>query len=229
MIWIITLINVLLYLTFIIVDIIFKNTYPVNSSYLKYTTIILCSLLTLFINNHGYTKRDTSLLQIAFFFTGMADFFFLFLNWNTLGVCAFILVQITYIVRHKQTYRVFKQNLLKISIFYILFFLISFLFKPTNIQNSLYFISIIYGGLLIISFIIAINTINKHLYPKETSTMIALGMFLFVICDLNVGLFNILNHGPFEFLIWIFYFPSQLLLALSGYNIHYLKEIFFKQ
>jgi hypothetical protein len=65
--------------------------------------------------------------------------------------------------------------------------------------------------------------------------MVALGMFLFLACDINVALFNITKFVPptneiiFKLqytafvLIWFFYLPSQILLSMSGYSY---KKIF---
>ncbi len=50
------------------------------------------------------------------------------------------------------------------------------------------------------------------------------------MCDLNVGLYNIVAGGNIKFflgfLIWLFYLPSQLLLTLSGFKVQYLKKVF---
>ncbi|MDR1029043.1 MAG: lysoplasmalogenase family protein, partial [Clostridiales Family XIII bacterium] len=49
------------------------------------------------------------------------------------------------------------------------------------------------------------------------------GMALFILCDINVAIFNILPlqnslHGVSAVLMWAFYLPAQTLLALSAYG-----------
>jgi len=57
--------------------------------------------------------------------------------------------------------------------------------------------------------------------------LFAWGMVLFLLCDINVGIFNLsgfINVGPvYEVLygissisMWLFYAPSQVLIVLSG-------------
>lgn len=88
------------------------------------------------------------------------------------------------------------------------------------ISSIFYFISIL------------TNTIHAIYYayhnPKDSAArFFALGLVLFVLCDINVGLFNLSSFLPLSqelyggiyaassLLMWIFYAPSQVLIALS--------------
>jgi hypothetical protein len=99
-----------------------------------------------------------------------------------------------------------------------------------NIEGQLIKISFIYASLLISSLYCSLNTVKNSFYPLYSALFIGIGMFLFFMCDLNVGLFNILKNSELNFLtgflIWFFYAPSQLLLSFSGYNTDYLKQVF---
>jgi hypothetical protein len=62
---------------------------------------------------------------------------------------------------------------------------------------------------------------------RKGNVLFAIGMFLFLLCDINVGLFNLsgyismpenLYHTIYSFssiLMWTFYAPAQVLIALS--------------
>jgi len=108
-----------------------------------------------------------------------------------------------------------------------------FLFKKvrlTSFEEKLLFLAFIYAALLISSIYVAIRTIKSSKYPKKSALLIAIGMSLFFMCDLNVAIFNLaetISINLFKdeyirfysgFLIWLFYAPSQLLLTLSGSN-----------
>ena len=222
------LLNIILYLSFLIIDITKKDTGNIHSEILKYSTIILCFIISLLIDKNGFSRKDTIFLHLALFFTALADLFLVILNILSLGLIFFILVQLTYIKRHLNRCKLSKKIAYFIFGIYLLLLISLHSFKPSYIDWNLYFLGITYGVLLITSLLIALSTIKKKTYPKENSVIIALGMFLFFMCDLNVGLMNILSSYNFyiAFLIWLFYFPSQLLLSLSGYSFKYLRSLF---
>ncbi len=83
-----------------------------------------------------------------------------------------------------------------------------------------------YGICLLTSFRRAFKAYKYKIYPEPNRQMILIGMTLFLLCDINVGLYNILGYmGKVDVFynisfvsMWLFYLPSQILLALSGYN-----------
>lgn len=222
------LLNITLYFTFLIIDITNKDTGNIYSQFLKYSTILLCFVISLLIDKDGFNKKDTKFLHIALFLTTLADLFLVILNILSPGLIFFILVQLTYIKRHLSIYKPSKKIIFLVLSLYLVLLISLFPLKPTYIDWSLYFLGLTYGVILITSLLIALSTLKKKTYPKENSIIIALGMFLFFMCDLNVGLMNILKGYNFyiAFLIWLFYFPSQLLLSLSGFSFKYLKSLF---
>ena len=51
--------------------------------------------------------------------------------------------------------------------------------------------------------------------------MTKLGLLLFIACDINVGLNNVhliegIDYTLVNFLMWVFYLPSQVLLSLTS-------------
>lgn len=220
--------NIFLYIVFLIMDITKRDTENINSQILKYTTILLCFTISLLISGDGVSINDKKILNLALFFTTLADLFLVILNILSLGLIFFMLVQLTYIKRHLKDLKLSNKLILAIFSVYILLLASLYPIKPNYINSPLFFLGITYGVLLITSLLIAFNALKKGIYPKENSILIAIGMFLFFMCDLNVGLMNLLSSYNFyiAFLIWFFYFPSQLLLSLSGYSFKYLKGLF---
>lgn len=210
------LVTIILYPTFISIDIFSKTTGDSYSVILKYICIIIFFLVSLLIDKRQNAK-STLLLRIALFFTLCADTCLLILKYYKLGIILFSIVQITYIIRHVYISKINKNLLLiPLACIFILSVLLNRI-RSLEIDIQLFNLSIIYGIILITSVLVA----------QKNSRIIALGMLLFLLCDLCVGLSYIFNAYPatifnisaeylLKTLIWIFYLPSQFLLTLSG-------------
>ncbi|MFL0245858.1 lysoplasmalogenase family protein [Candidatus Clostridium stratigraminis] len=226
-------IQIVIFLLFLYTDLYFINRYNKISVNLKFSTIVLCFIFTLLIGKDCYNKRDRCLVQLARFFTIIADYFLLIKEDFKLGVICFCIVQITYIIRHSLMEIEAYKNLI-----FLFFFLLISIFTLTvininNFDRKLLALGIIYAVFLITSVYCGVSTLKRGKFPKEGALLISIGIILFLFCDINVGLFNIVDFIGFAqyekltgFLIWVFYFPSQLLLSLSGFNLKYLKELF---
>jgi len=219
-----------LYIGFLYLDVLTKDLGNSTTLNIKYLIIIICLIISLTIGEDGHNKTDLTLVQIARFFTLIADYYLVILDNYTLGVFFFCLVQITYIIRHSLMENKKYRNLIFLSVTLII---VIFLFKKvrlTSFEEKLLFLAFIYAALLISSIYVAIRTIKSSKYPKKSALLIAIGMSLFFMCDLNVAIFNLaetMSINLFKdeyirfysgFLIWLFYAPSQLLLTLSGSN-----------
>lgn len=187
------LIEVLIYLLFIIFDLL-----KISSTYIKYFGIILCFIYT--ICNH---KKFQSL---AMAFTLIADFFLLVLNdYYEVGVLSFVVVQIIYLIFIKN---INNKNFSKFLLARILLMIIGFviLFITNNISLLNVLVIIYFSNLLL-------NTFQSYTIKNNT---LAVGLTLFVCCDICVGLHNILPQDTIAtFLMWVFYLPSQVLIVLS--------------
>ncbi|MEG1256727.1 lysoplasmalogenase family protein [Clostridium sp.] len=218
-----SMIIIVIYLVFLYIDFVSKSLENIYSVKLKYSTIVLCFIISLLIGAHGYRKEDKLLVQLARLFTLIADYFLVISSNFTMGIFFFSLVQITYIIRHS----IMENEKYKNLMFFILSLIIALItllkIKIPSIEKNLIVLALIYASLLITSLYCAVSTISRGKYSKNSSWIIALGMFLFFMCDLNVGLYNIVAEGNVKFflgfLIWIFYLPSQLLLTLSGFKL----------
>ncbi|ERI94818.1 hypothetical protein HMPREF1982_00743 [Clostridiales bacterium oral taxon 876 str. F0540] len=222
--------NIVIYVSFLDMDLIYKNLSNIYTVGLKYFIIILCFILTLLIGKDGYGKIDTVLVNCAKLLTLIADYYLLIANQYKSGILAFCLVQIVYILRHTLMNKKEYRNLIFLIVSLSISLILSLNICVKGIENDLLGISFVYAALLITSLYCGINTIKGGLYPRYSAMLIGIGIFLFFMCDLNVVLFNILQNQDLKiltgFLIWFFYAPSQLLLSLSGYNKNYMKQVF---
>jgi len=221
---------IIIYFIFLCIDFItkdLKNTYSVT---LKYSAIVLCFIISLLIKSHGYGKRDKSLVQLARIFTLISDYFLAISGNYIMGVFFFSLVQITYIIRHSIMENSKYKNLMFFIVSLSITLTVSLRIEITSIEKNLVVLALIYASLLTTSLYSSVSTITRGKYSQKTSWIIALGMFLFFMCDLNVGIYNIVAGGNIKFflgfLIWLFYLPSQLLLTLSGFKVQYLEKVF---
>lgn len=216
------LIHLILYLFIYAFKIITGKTETIAD----YIVVISCFLFSLV---YFIIKRNSNTLifVIAFLFTILADTNLLILDDNyELGILAFIIVQFAYfwyILKNMYT----KDNysyLIAIRLITIVIGVIASLIVQTD--KLLVCLVIIYISNLVINLIISI-------IPRKRNLLFSLGLFLFLLCDICVGCYNIgdiidiidisntslfykIANLPFN-IAWLFYHPSQVLLAISNY------------
>ncbi len=209
---------------------------------IKYLIIILCFCYVLL--KKGACKSIVfCLLRAGLFFTLISDLFILILDYYFYGVLAFILVQQLYslrliILRYKlidksdRSILYGKRVVTQVGIAALVclgLWLTGITLEGLLVASVFYFISILF------------NTIGAirlaHSNRKDRGILLyAVGMVLFLLCDINVGLFNLTGfitmpeeiylviYSFSSILMWTFYAPSQVLIALScSYN-HITKE-----
>lgn len=204
-------------------------------NYMFFLCICLSFLISLRLTSSNWIDyKDALLLKLGLLFTVLADYFLIFTQDIIIGICFFCLTQSLYIIRYlsqintKIKFKYFKTP--------FIIFLFSFLiYSIYNKQfNFVYLISIVYIHLLMLSVYLALKLIKNSKYPYKNRLLIALGMLLFLLCDINVGLtyifsncvdisYSFLSYITFP-LIWIFYIPSQLILSISGYRDKLLRK-----
>lgn len=133
-------------------------------------------------------------LPLASFLTLCADFFLIFTKEYTIGISVFIFVHLVYL-----------QNLKGKAFPWAVFLLVPLLFCLPVV-----FLGICYAVLFSFHIKEAIKKASFGMRPKGY----LFGLILFLFCDMAVvwGYF----HAPVPWLIWLFYAPSQLLLALTA-------------
>jgi len=187
------MIESIIYLSFISFDLL-----KIDSTYLKYLGIVLCLIYVI------YNKKSYKVIALSF--TLIADLFLLVLNQNyELGVFIFIGAQISYLLYLRSINNKSFKTFLPIRIFIIIVgSIVLYLSKNNSLLNELV---LIYFSSLVINCLNAYNAKEK---------MFTLGLLLFIACDICVGLHNTTFNTPLiSILMWVFYLPSQVLIALS--------------
>lgn len=206
------LLESVIYFLFISFDISGKD-----STAIKYFGIVLCFLYSL--TNIGEGKNSL-FLCLALLFTLVADWFLLVKNNNyVFGVCSFIVAQIIYCVRLIDD-NVKIKRIIAIRIPLIIVLLIALYFF--KLLDTLTFLVVIYFVDLLCNTIDGYSLFGKSVENK----LFAIGMTLFVLCDISVGLNNLSSYVDISsirglvkianFAMWVFYLPSQTLIALSS-------------
>lgn len=175
---------------------------------LKYAGVLLCLCFSLLCARRGGDR----LVPPALLLTALADLFLLVLNRHyALGVLLFLGAQSAYLIRLRlssgRSWWLLRGTLpLGVGIALCALGQAT----PLNMLAGLYFSQLL------------VNTILAWALPGERWRVFALGLTLFVGCDLCVGAFNspgLVSPALWQFArvgMWLFYLPSQVLIALSS-------------
>jgi len=202
----------IIYLLFLLIDFLNISQFSFHSCLLKYLGIIGCFL---------FVSREHIIIKTALFFTLFADYFLIFTDDYLIGVCFFILVQLTYCFYFSDAnlFHVLRSCLIAFVGTCIITVLALFLFDNVLMYlDVLSLVAIFYYLLLLQNVFYAFLTGHN---------LLAVGLILMALCDLNVGICNIENYvssanillssliAASNVLMWFFYLPSQVLIALS--------------
>lgn len=211
----------ILYIRFMYID-IYDIESIISSDRLKYLSMLLVLMISLFTGDDALNVKDLKLLQTGLFITLIADLFLLILGRHyILGILLFSVVQIIYSSRYGFTN--LKKNIRNFIVIFSSLFIVYFVVDKLIFKlDFIWGMGLFYGICLLNSVIKAAKAYRDRLFPKPNGHMILIGMVLFLLCDINVALYNILNEGLFynisSISMWLFYLPSQVLLSLSGYK-----------
>lgn len=182
-----------------------------GSAPIKFGGILLCLFYALYLHKLGGSR----LIPAALALTALADVFLLLLDAHyALGILLFCLVQGLYFVR------IYRSNggrsLWGLR---LVLFLLSLpalnaleLLLPVNVLALFYFSNFL------------CNALSSLSCPGWSMRLFSVGLWLFLCCDLCVGLFQnpqLVPPAVNAFVsvgMWLFYLPAQVLIALSGAN-----------
>ncbi len=191
----------LLYLTFLTLDLTGRGG---DTIWLKYSGVLLCFVCALVLALRGGDR----LVAPALLFTAGADWFLLVRGAHFIpGLLLFLVVQTLYLLRLRRA-GAGIDPLLRSALALVLGGAVFALNMATvlNLLVALYFSQLV---------------ANTVLAWQSRKFLFAVGLTLFVCCDICVGLFNLGLALPFSAVgMWLFYLPSQILIALSA------KEVF---
>jgi hypothetical protein len=229
------MLQISLYAMFLIVDLAGENAG--FSITVKFIVILLCFLYVM-LPQTGSSKRDYLILRLALLFTLISDFIILFMDANMYkyGMLTFLTAQQLHGIRlsslssmygartepsliDRFSLRLLLQALIA-AVLYAFLLIAGVGIDILTIIVALYFISLVFN---------VVRSARLALLLKGNRQAIALaaGFFLFLLCDINVGIFNLSDFIPVAWngysllysiasiLMWLFYAPSQVLISLS--------------
>jgi len=130
----------------------------------------------------------------------LADYFLVLQNSHLPGVAVFCFVHVCYILR-------VQRDNIWLGLLIIVPVIVGFLFY----NGWLYALAGFYAMLFITNITVNIK------WRKQNKALVVTGLILFALCDINVAVYNFAPQFSLVFaLIWVFYLPSQFLLAISG-------------
>jgi hypothetical protein len=180
--------------------------------------------------------RDARLQVVIFAFTLAADFLILFTPNFTVGIAVFCGAHLTALVRYAGAKRAKAMALIALAVAAAAA-AIAFMTSPAGsvVRDNLSTLS--FGGEETIpwsyaaaaSYTLLITTATVYAFKRRQAHMnnilSRLGMTLFLLCDVNVLLWNLRNDAGLTgipeqtyVLMWTFYLPAQTMLALSAYD-----------
>ncbi|MCR5829916.1 MAG: lysoplasmalogenase [Lachnospiraceae bacterium] len=210
-----------IYITFIVFDL--TDVSPSASDLIKYLGV-LTALIHAFLMYLRLSGRDRLLTLCALFFTAVADIFLLFFPENYIpGIASFCITQTLYMLmttkKGDRKTRLFLPVSIGVISLCAAVFAASFIPGP----DTLLLIAVLpYYALMFIA-----NTVRSWVIFRRTGNAydltFAIGLSLFILCDINVLIRNLngffpglVSQGVFSasiFMTWIFYLPSQTLIS----------------
>ena len=179
-----------------------------DSNVFRFAIVAVCASVS-------FALRGDKWLLSAMCFTVLADACLLLLEWNEAGVAVFCLAQLSYVKRAGITWR-----RLRAAVFLLLIPSVLLVMR----QPFLLCLSALYAQTLLFAIAATIRAWHTGQFGKWRGRLAAIGMLLFLGCDICVALYNLtvagLNMPQLSSiagnLIWLFYAPSQALLAVSA-------------
>lgn len=238
------LIELVLYLCFLYIDIFHGEEYRI-SSIIKFISIVGCLMFSILVLEQQEDFKSVYLIRVAMFFTVISDVFLLLTSEIEKGIFTFCIVQGIYryyLWKVSKDIRIdiridIRKDIRKdrFSIFVyapnvMIGLMITIIMYTLSLEvNRVLIITVFYFTSILINVVVAFRLALK--VKKAFITIFAIGMFLFLLCDINVGIFNLseflyVDGQLFQTLylfstvgMWLFYLPSQVLLVLSfGFN-----------
>ena len=194
------------------------------SSFCSYLAIVLAALFAIFVCK---CKREENLIRLGILFTLVADYFLVLCDDAQLpGVISFIFVQgayFAYLFIREERKTVRKANVITRVALSAMLSMAAFavLGKDADVLSV---VSVIYYANLLSNIVFA------FLLGRE-ERIFSVGLVLFAMCDLCIGLevlfSSYLDSSALSFfygsninLPWVFYQPSQVLIALNIFCKH---------
>ena len=172
----------------------------------RFLFVLVCFLLSFTYKKYASSKKDAYSLRLALLFTVLGDFCLILKGYRTPGLICFCAVQLIYAYRFTGK---------KITAVLIPALIIMFIAGSKLVTEE-----ILLGTMYLACLLTAVCCSFLSSLPRPNKGLASLAMVLFLLCDINVGMYNLeifTDYRNITFvLIWIFYCPSQILLAFSA-------------
>jgi len=183
----------------------------------KFIFIVVCFMVALGTYFFCKNKRDWFWLALALGFTVVADYFLVLHDWHLPGIAVFCFAHLAYISR---AVRGGCQENCPLANWWIAVWVVALVVIAVVAfiwLDGIFVVTALYALLFITNIIISAR------YLKHNRKLTITGLLLFAACDICVLIFNLPVYigapgwlrGVFP-LIWVFYLPSQVLLAVSA-------------
>ena len=230
-------VEALMYAVFMFFDI--TGTASGSSSNIKYASILICAVTALAAAVIAVARADADdkgkatgklLLAAAMLFTAFADRFLLFENFILPGIISFCAVQTIYlfVITGGSLRRAWPALLVRAAAgIAAAVFLKDYADGSALLAGAVVFYGISFAG-NIVHLAVSQARRKGDCCLFEKSGLFLAGLILFLMCDINVFIFNIggyvnIDPGAYEkltgaasVLMWAFYLPSQVMIVLSG-------------
>ena len=159
-----------------------------------------------------WSRRDWRWLVLGLAFTLGADYFLILHNRHLPGVAVFCFAHVAYIMRAVSDKKSRIYALLPFAVAGLAIAALAMVWL-----DGIYVVTAMYGTLFVTNIYLSARHIRRN------RALVMTGLLLFAACDICVLLFNLPRYmGAPEVLrivfplIWVFYLPSQVLLAVSA-------------
>lgn len=235
------LIELVLYGAFMYLDI--YASYGNNlSMYIKFFSIFLCFLFVMLYYKTSNQNNEVELyethnnnigihiLRIAMFFTLLSDLFILVLDYYTIGIITFIIVQLLYLVLISSW--ISSGNMLRTVLIRTIgagvitaLIVTLYRFHETTVELEVIF-AVYYFIIFISNAMDATGILFRS--RRKGRLLFACGLLAYFLCDINVAIFNLKDYITIDdalytqlysfssIAMWMFYLPGQVAIALSG-------------
>jgi len=216
-------IELTIYCSFIYLD-VQNGGSSFSSNLLKYIGIILCNLFLLFYRQSvGYTQPFIA-IHLSLMLVLICDYFLLFTSDFVWGLLVFCIIQFIYFFHIKGKYELFKYS----SVILFMTSLITFIAQENGMTTQFLEIVAVFYFLCLISNIIISLCQAKKAPGNIREQFFTISLILFLLCDLNVGVVNLIQYIPdslvfkwhlYDFsaiLMWVFYLPAQVMMTVSA-------------
>ena len=212
------------------------------TSYAKGFVSLLCAVIAWMIGTNYLDQRDARLLKFAFLCIVPTDILMGIVAVNSgaseatiltafiIGAALSITAHVLLIVRHGRGFGwVWPSksgrsmiSALSLPLLFVAMGAITFLLLADGLSKvGLFYPGLAYVIIIVISLWVAWEAVRNRLYPKMNAYMIALAITCWFLTEIFGSIYNIQIGTPSLIcfnIVWVFYTPTVVLLALSGYR-----------